>query len=127
MTPEQLQGIAGQVKDIGLAAMLTIFVTGAVLAWVPRKIGPLTVPEIDGARVWLVVFLAAVGVVLLMSPAARFDRALILAALAVTVTAITGNTALDKLNEMRDRQASKALISTLVQAPPKGGASGSDK
>jgi len=101
MTPEQMAALAGQVPDLALAATLTVFVTQAVLAWAPGRLGPVGLPALDGGRVWAVVFIAAMAVVALMSPEARLDRPFLLASLAVTVVAVGGNSAFDRLDAMR--------------------------
>ena len=108
MTTEQIAALAGQVPDVALAATLTVFVTQAVLAWMPRRVGAMLFPALDGWRVWVVVYVAAMGVVALMSPEARLDRPFLLASLAVAVAAITGNAAFDKLDALRERQDAAA-------------------
>ncbi len=101
MTADQLAALAGQVPDLALAGTLTMFITSSVLAWAPRRLGPWPLPSLDGGRVWVVVFAAAMCVVALMSPVARLDRPFLLASLAVTVVAIGGNSTLDRLDAMR--------------------------
>ena len=120
MTAEQMAVLAAQVPDLALAATLTMFVTAGVLAWVPRRLGALPLPALDGGRVWVVVFLASMGVVTLMSPVARLDRPFLLASLAVTVVAITGNTALDRLDAVRASRDGERSPSTPT-LPHEGG------
>ena len=66
-----------------------------------------------------IVFLAALVVVALVTDRFAFSREFVLAAIAVTFAAVSGNTIHDKLNDQREASSRAALSASLLQPPPK--------